>query len=116
MSERAAQAPVPDTVTPGGQFARTSAEVAREHDASEPDTAPPQRRRRRGKDGAWPFVFLAPLMLGIVVFYFWPIVATVLNSFSTFGPFGGRTFAGLENYAKLFQDSFIPRALSLIHI
>ena len=69
------------------------------------------RRRPRNKDGLWPIVFLAPLLIGIAVFYFWPILATVLNSFSTFGPFGGRTFAGLENYAQLFQDSFIPRAI-----
>ncbi|GAA1484094.1 carbohydrate ABC transporter permease [Brachybacterium fresconis] len=75
------------------------------------DTAPPIRRRRRGRDGYWPLVFLAPLMIGVVAFYFWPILATVLNSFASFDPFGGRTFAGLENYRTLLSDSFIPRAV-----
>jgi multiple sugar transport system permease protein len=69
------------------------------------------RRRRRGADGWWPLVFLGPLLLGIAVFYFWPIIATVINSFTVFGPFGGRTFNGLANYAQLLQDSFIPRAV-----
>ena len=75
------------------------------------DPAPLTRRRRRGRDGLWPLVFLAPLMIGVVAFYFWPILATVLNSFASFDPFGGRTFAGLENYRTLLSDSFIPRAV-----
>ena len=68
-------------------------------------------RRRRSRDGVWPLVFLAPLMVGVIVFYFWPILATFLNSFSSFGPFGDRSFAGLENYRTMLTDSFIPRAV-----
>ena len=69
------------------------------------------RRRPRNRDGAWPVVFLAPLLVGVAVFYFWPILVTVANSFSSFGPFGDRSFAGLQNYATLLGDSFIPRAM-----
>lgn len=68
-------------------------------------------RRRRSRDGLWPVVFLAPLMIGVAVFYFWPILATFLNTFASFDPFGGRSFAGLENYRTLLGDSFIPRAV-----
>ena len=75
------------------------------------DTAPAAPRRARSRDGVWPLVFLAPLMIGVIVFYFWPILATFLNSFSSFGPFGGRSFAGLDNYRALLTDSFIPRAV-----
>ena len=75
------------------------------------DTAPAAPRRARSRDGVWPLVFLAPLMIGVAVFYFWPILATFLNSFSSFGPFGGRSFAGLDNYRALLTDSFIPRAV-----
>ena len=52
------------------------------------DTSHDTSRRRRSRDGLWPLVFLAPLMIGVIVFYFWPILATFLNSFSSFGPFG----------------------------
>ena len=75
------------------------------------DTAPAVPRRARSRDGVWPLVFLAPLMIGVAVFYFWPILATFLNSFSSFGPFGGRSFTGLDNYRALLTDSFIPRAV-----
>ena len=68
------------------------------------DTAPAVPRRARSRDGVWPLVFLAPLMIGVAVFYFWPILATFLNSFSSFGPFGGRSFTGLDNYRALLTD------------
>lgn len=75
-----------------------------------PPTRPP-RSRRRSSDGWWPVVFIGPLLLGVSVFYFWPIISTVLNSFSSFGPFGGRSFAGLTNYRSLLADSYLPRSL-----
>ncbi|WP_114856494.1 carbohydrate ABC transporter permease [Brachybacterium sp. YJGR34] len=75
------------------------------------DTATAVRRRPRSRDGLWPLLFLAPLMIGVVVFYFWPILATVLNTFATFDPFGGRSFAGLDNYRTLLSDAFVPRAV-----
>ena len=65
------------------------------------DTSHDTSHRRRSRDGLWPLVFLAPLMIGVIVFYFWPILATFLNSFSSFGPFGDRSFAGLENLIAL---------------
>ena len=75
------------------------------------DTSHGTSRRRGSRDGLWPLVFLAPLMVGVIVFYFWPILATFLNSFSSFGPFGDRSFAGLENYRALLSDTFVPRAV-----
>src|SRR5699024_10998364 len=68
-------------------------------------------RRRRSRDGVWPLVFLAPLMVGVIVLYFWPVLATLLNSFSSFGPFGDRSFAGLESCRPMLTASFIPRAV-----
>jgi multiple sugar transport system permease protein len=61
-------------------------------------------RRRLAPDGAWPWAFIAPLVLGVVVFYIWPILQTAGNSLTDSGPFGGATFSGLENYIELFQD------------
>lgn len=77
------------------------------------ETRTPVRPRRRSpqQDGLWPLLFLAPLMIGVIVFYFWPIISTFGSTFARFGPFGGAEFAGLENYAKLADDAFLPRAL-----
>jgi len=69
------------------------------------------RRGGVNRLGAWPWVFIAPAGLGILVFYLYPIVQTVLMSFQTYGPFGGGEFVGIDNYTNLLQDPRLPRAL-----
>ena len=69
------------------------------------------RTRRSRTDGVWPWLFLAPLVTGIAVFYLWPIVQTAGYSFTTFGVFGGATFSGLDNYTELIGDPALYRAL-----
>jgi multiple sugar transport system permease protein len=73
-----------------------------------PSTSPPpgsaSPRGRQAGDGAWPWLFVAPLVLGVLVFYIWPIVQTAGSSFTETGPFGGSTFSGIENYVRLLQD------------
>ncbi len=56
-------------------------------------------------------MFVAPLFLGVTVFYLWPILQTVYFSFTKFGVFGGVTWIGLDNYATLFQDPDFYRAI-----
>lgn len=73
--------------------------------------APVRTGRRLNGDGPWPWLFIAPLVLGIAVFYLWPIVQTVATSFTETGPFGGSTFAGIENYLQLFADPRLYRSL-----
>lgn len=64
-------------------------------------------RRGAGRwrsDGAWPWLFTAPLLIGVVVFYIWPILQTFWYSFTKGGPFGGATFDGLTNYQSMLVD------------
>ncbi|GAA1128652.1 sugar ABC transporter permease [Arthrobacter flavus] len=78
-------------------------------------SAPPVRGMRANNrirnDGIWPWLFLAPVLIGLGAFYLWPIVQTVYFSFTTFGVFGGTEFVGLDNYRQLIQDDQIPRSL-----
>lgn len=59
----------------------------------------------------WLLLFIAPSMAGVILFYLWPILKTFINSFMSFGAFGGMEFAGVENYIELVQDSTVPKAL-----
>jgi multiple sugar transport system permease protein len=77
-------------------------------DAAQRATTPPPRRRRRHPDGAWPWLFVGVPLLGITVFYLWPIISTFVYSFTSWGVFGGATFAGIVNYQQLLAD---PRVL-----
>lgn len=71
--------------------------------------AGPGRPLRR--DGAWPWLFVAPLLLGVAVFYLWPIVQTAWFSLTTWGVFGGATFSGTENFQRLLTDPALYRSL-----
>jgi multiple sugar transport system permease protein len=84
---------------------------ARETTAS---TAVPRARVSRRvlrPDGPWPWVFVLPMVIGIGVFYLWPILQTMYYSFTTWGVFGGATFTGIANYITLVQDSEIPQSI-----
>ena len=60
--------------------------------------------RGRRRDGAWPWLFVLPLLIGIGTFYLWPILQTFYFSFTEWGVFGGTTWTGLDNYARLVTD------------
>lgn len=71
-----------------------------------------RRTRRSGsRDGLWPWLFLAPVLIGVGTFYLWPIVQTFINSFMSIGPFGSAEFAGLDNYLKLLAEPEFLRSV-----
>jgi len=53
-----------------------------------------------------PYLLVLPQMLVVFVFFFWPSLQGLWQSFFLQDPFGGRMiFVGLENYTRLFTDS-----------
>jgi multiple sugar transport system permease protein len=70
-----------------------------------PATALARRRRRPvGEQGRWGYLFVAPTALGLGIFYMWPALGTIYQSFTQSGPFGGSTWVGLANYRQLLHD------------
>ncbi len=65
---------------------------------------------RRQNDAWWAWLMIAPMVLGLSVFYLWPLVQTLYFSFTEWGPFGGHTWSGLDNYRRLFGDPEVRRA------
>ena len=55
----------------------------------------------------WGWVFLAPWIVGIAVFFLWPMIQTGIYSFSMLTASDGfeTTFVGLENYLRFFNDA-----------
>ncbi|KAF4407456.1 MULTISPECIES: carbohydrate ABC transporter permease [Streptomyces] len=75
-------------------------------------------RRTRKATGRGPgrtqrsaYLFIAPIALGFLVFYLWPLLQTFYFSFTSFGVFGGNTWVGGENYQRVVQDVTVGRAL-----
>ena len=65
----------------------------------------------RPGDGVWPWLFVLPLVTGVAVFYLWPIVQTFYFSFTEWGVFGGSTWTGAANYARLISDPDLYRSI-----
>ncbi|MFI6920146.1 carbohydrate ABC transporter permease [Nonomuraea spiralis] len=83
--------------------------VLTEERAAAKAAAPPGRPARR--DWLWGYGLIAPMALGLAVFYLWPIVQTLYLSFTESGVFGGQTWVGLDNFAELLGDEEMIGAL-----
>ncbi|MFI6879871.1 carbohydrate ABC transporter permease [Streptomyces sp. NPDC050400] len=57
------------------------------------------------------YLFIAPIGLGFLLFYIWPMFQTFGYSFTSFGPFGGNSWIGGDNYARVLQDVTVWRAV-----
>jgi len=61
-----------------------------------------------------PYLLLAPTLIIIALFIYWPAINSFLMSFYKISPFGDkRIFAGLDNYIKLFENEAYWDALKI---
>jgi multiple sugar transport system permease protein len=70
----------------------------------------PRFSRAHLKEWVWGYAMIAPLFLGLVLFYLWPIVQSAYFSFTSWGVFGGRQWVGFQNYSSFMSDPQLPRA------
>ncbi|MFI6297551.1 carbohydrate ABC transporter permease [Nonomuraea sp. NPDC050790] len=63
------------------------------------------------KEWLWGYALIAPMALGLAVFYVWPIAQTFYLSLTESGVFGGQTWVGLDNFAALATDEDMTGAL-----
>jgi ABC-type sugar transport system permease subunit len=63
-------------------------------------------RNRRGfeRDGAAPYVFLAPLLALLAAFMIYPVVMNVITSFTEWKGYGPWKWIGLANYKAMLAD------------
>lgn len=92
-----------------------TAHLEQAHNSHRDGVALAQQRSRRfarkWQDAIWAYAFIAPLVVGLLIFYIWPIVQTIYFSFTNWGFFGGYRWTGLTNYQTLFSDAELGRAL-----
>lgn len=67
--------------------------------------------RRQKKDWIAAYIFIAPVTIGLLIFYVWPFIQNYWFSFNDVNKFNMATFCGLDNYKKLFEEPDLMLAL-----
>jgi multiple sugar transport system permease protein len=65
----------------------------------------------RRREALWACLFIAPLLIGLFVFYYFALFQNIYYSFTDLGPFGKPNFIGLKNYQRLLGDKKFYQAL-----
>ncbi|MCE4050529.1 sugar ABC transporter permease [Bacillus sp. Au-Bac7] len=65
----------------------------------------------RGRQNLWGYAFLAPQLIGLILFSLIPVIFTLTLSFMKWDGFGAKEFIGLANYIDQFQDADFWKAL-----
>ena len=79
--------------------------------APAPSATRPARTRRRRKLTV--LLFMSPWIIGALVFFVYPLIATLFYSFTNFDLINDPTFAGFSNYIHLLsKDPLVWKALS----
>ncbi|HWQ13794.1 MAG TPA: sugar ABC transporter permease [Roseiflexaceae bacterium] len=75
--------------------------------------APAARRRGglHGREALHAYVFMAPAILGLLLFTLGPVVASLLLSFTEYNLLTDPEWVGLANYAEMFQEPLFWQAL-----
>jgi multiple sugar transport system permease protein len=68
-------------------------------------------KKYKRSDIKWACFFLAPLMIGLAVFYVYSFGLNLFYSFTDLGPFGKFDWVGLANYKRLLHDRYFYMAL-----
>lgn len=76
--------------------------------------APAKTPKKRGRtDLATALVFIAPAMVGFIVFYLVPTIRGLYLSFTNFDLFSAPVWVGLQNYLKIANDKLFWNAMAV---
>lgn len=75
-------------------------------------------KTKKRSDYLWAYLIVAPTMIGLLIFYFWPIIQTIYYSFTEWGAFGTHEWIGTKNYSEMLSDPDLGKAFknTLIYI
>ncbi|WP_147915379.1 carbohydrate ABC transporter permease [Ruania zhangjianzhongii] len=79
-------------------------------------SAPPLREQRAGRrrdDTRLALLFILPATIGLVTFYFWPLLRGIWLSFTSWDLLSPAEFIGLQNYRDMIVDPVFWNALQV---
>ncbi|ROR73288.1 carbohydrate ABC transporter permease [Bogoriella caseilytica] len=64
----------------------------------------PEGVKKRRDDSRLAWLFILPALIGLLLFYFWPLVRGIALSFTSWDLLSPAQFIGAENYVRMVQD------------
>lgn len=89
--------------------ARTTAQVPASRRAPGARTGLSKVRRKEAIEG---WIFVAPVLLGILAFQFTPVMVSVYASFTKWSGLSDPVFIGLDNYRRMPEDPLLMRTVA----
>lgn len=71
------------------------------------------RRTRKKDDTRLALLFILPAAIGLVAFYFWPLVRGIWLSFTSWDLLSAAEFIGVDNYVRMFADPVFWNAIQV---
>lgn len=65
---------------------------------------------REKKDWIAGYIFIAPVTIGLIIFYIWPFIQNIWFSFNDVNTFNVATWCGIDNYKRLMGDAEVFNA------
>ena len=59
----------------------------------------------------WGYLMIFPTVLGLGLFYAWPLLQSFYLAFTKWGAFGNYSWCGTANFARLLHDTNLLQAL-----
>lgn len=71
----------------------------------------PKMGKRQRKEEIAAYLFIAPVVIGLSIFYIWPFLQNLWFGFNNVNQFNVASFCGIDNYTKLIKDKEFMTAL-----
>lgn len=73
-----------------------------------------KKKKSRINEYLWGYAMIAPLTIGLGIFYFYPIFKVIFDSFHDVGAFNVSKWCGIKNYQKMLHDPMMWQSLENI--
>jgi multiple sugar transport system permease protein len=77
------------------------------------DRQPRRRLTMTRRQAIWCYIFIAPSVLGLLLFSLGPMIASLWLSFTSYDMLSSPVWVGAENYRTLFADPIFRKSLSV---
>jgi multiple sugar transport system permease protein len=64
----------------------------------------------------WGYLFVAPFLIGLLIFDLWPIFHSFYLSFTDWGSFGSAEWTGLDNFRRMLHDTEVWGAFQNVFV